>query len=191
MRYYTLIASFFFISLATAQEVSIPSKFGFASSEASELMKKNNIAMTQECGNITVTIGGNTNTKLVATGNILIATTKGGKDLVVFSYQTYEDTVTVYSVNPKKQQFTVQPTPELKKLMFEDCNCEKQYQPRVQLQHLARYLQIADYGQWFDVHMLGGYEYWTVRLYEEEKKIKGFVKPRSMKCCSTNFTIQN
>ena len=188
---YCIALSFFFFSTLTlhAQEIDIPSKYGSASSEASKLMQEKNVTMSQECGNITVTIGGNTKTKLVVTGNILIATTNAGKDLTVFSYQTYEDTVKVYSVNLKTQRFTVK-AHELKQVSFKDCNCEDEYQPRKELKNLAQFLQLADPGQWFNVHMLGGYEYWEIRYYKEETETKGFVKPRSMKCCSTGFELK-
>ena len=181
------IALFFFSTLIHAQEVEIPSKYGSASEQAKELMKKNNVIMSQECGNITVTISGNTKTKLVINGNVLVATTNQGKDLLVFSYETYDDTVTIYSINYKTQRFSILQPPTLKSLDFKDCNCD--FEPKNEAKNLAKYLQITDPQQWFHIHVYGGYEYWDLKYYEESGSIKGFVKPRSMKCCSTGFSL--
>jgi hypothetical protein len=168
-----------------AQEVTIESKYGSSSSQATELMAKSNIVMSQECGNVVVTAG---KTKLVATGNILIATTSNGKELLVFEYQTYKDSITVFKFNPKTQKFVVQlQSTELKELNFDDCNCDE-YNPAEQLKSFAKVLQIADPGQWFRIHKIGGYQYWEIKYYLESGKIKGFIKPASMKCCSTDFT---
>jgi hypothetical protein len=138
------IALFFFSTLIHAQEIEIPSKYGSASEQAKELMKKNNVIMSQECGNITVTIGGNTKTKLIVTGNALVATANKGKDLLVFSYETYDDTVTIYSINYKTQRFSILQPPTFKSLDFKDCNCDDEFEVKI-LQSIYK-LQILNNG---------------------------------------------